>query len=46
VPIDLLLEFAFLPHFPLWSLIIIFLNVVVIFGLAARGGTPTELDFR
>ncbi len=42
--VDLLLEFAFLPHFPLWSLIIIFLNVLVIFGLAARGGVPTELD--
>jgi hypothetical protein len=44
--IDVVLEFAFLPHFPLWSLIIIFLNVLVIFGLAARGGVPTELDSR
>jgi hypothetical protein len=42
--VDLLLEFAFLAHFPLWSLIIISLNVVVIFGLAVRGGAPTEFD--
>jgi hypothetical protein len=42
--VDLLLEFAFLAHFPLWSLIIIFLNILVIFGLAVRGGGPTELD--
>ncbi|HKA05154.1 MAG TPA: hypothetical protein VKD67_12525 [Acidimicrobiales bacterium] len=44
--IDLVLQFAYLAHFPLWSLIIIFLNVLVIFGLAARGGGPTELDSR
>ena len=42
--VDLLLEFAFLAHFPLWSLIIILLNVLVIYGLAVRGGEPTELD--
>jgi hypothetical protein len=44
--IDLVLEFAFLPHFPVWSLILIGLNVLVIFALAARGGVPTELDTR
>jgi hypothetical protein len=44
--IDLVLEFAFLPHFPVWSLILIGLNVLVIFGLAVRGGVPTELDTR
>jgi hypothetical protein len=42
--VDLLLEFAFLAHFPLWSLIIIFLNVLVIFGLAVKGAGLTELD--
>jgi hypothetical protein len=44
--IDLVLEFAFLPHFPVWSLILIGLNVLVIFALAVRGGVPTELDTR
>ena len=42
--LDLLLEFAFLAHYPLWSLIIVLLNVLVIYGLAVRGGEPTELD--
>ena len=42
--VDLLLQFAFLAHFPVWSLIIVLLNVLVIFGLAAKGGAPTELD--
>jgi hypothetical protein len=41
--LDLVLEFAFLAHFPLWSLIMIGLNVLVIFGLAARSG-DTELE--
>ena len=44
--IDLVLEFAFLPHFPVWSLILIGLNVLVIFALAVCGGVPTELDTR
>jgi hypothetical protein len=44
--VDLLLQFAYLAHFPLWSLIIISLNVLVIFGLAVRGGVTTELDRR
>jgi hypothetical protein len=44
--IDLLLQFAYLAHFPVWSLIMIFLNVLVIYGLAVRGGEPTELDTR
>ena len=41
--LDLVLEFAFLAHFPLWSLIMIGLNVLVIFALAARAGV-TELE--
>ena len=44
--LNLVLQFTYLAHFPLWSLIIVFLNVVVIFGLAARGGVPTEFDTR
>jgi hypothetical protein len=44
--LNLVLQFTYLAHFPLWSLIIVFLNVLVIFGLAARGGEPTELDTR
>ena len=42
--IDLILQFTYLAHFPLWSLIIIGLNVIVIYALAVRGGVPTELD--
>ena len=44
--VDLVLQFAYLAHFPLWSFVIILLNVLVIFGLAARGGAPTEFDSR
>jgi hypothetical protein len=40
--VDLLLQFAYLAHFPLWSLIMISLNVLVIFGLAARVGATTD----
>jgi hypothetical protein len=38
------LQFSFLAHFPLWSLIMIGLNVVVIFALATRWAVGTELD--
>jgi hypothetical protein len=44
--IDLVLQFAYLAHFPWWSLLVVLLNVLVIFGLAARGGVGTELDRR
>ena len=44
--LDLLLQFAYLAHFPVWSLIMIALNVLVIYALAVRGGEPTELDVR
>jgi hypothetical protein len=42
--VDLVLQFAFLAHFPLWSLVMVALNVLVLFGLIARGHDPTELD--
>ena len=44
--IDLLLQFAFLAHFPLWSLVLVFLNALVIYGLATHGDVPVELERR
>ena len=44
--LDLILQFTILAHFPTWSLVLIFLNALVIYGLAAHGDVPAELDRR
>jgi hypothetical protein len=44
--VNLLLQFAYVAHFPWWSLLVVLLNVLVLYGLAARGGVATELDSR
>jgi len=36
VVVNLIGQFAFFPAFPLWSLIVIGLNIAVLFGLTAR----------
>jgi hypothetical protein len=44
--LNILLQFAYLPHFPLWSLTVIFLSVIVIYALAVHGQawTPFRSD--
>ena len=37
VGLNLLVQFAYIPHYPFWSLTMIFLDVVVIYGLVAYG---------
>jgi uncharacterized membrane protein len=36
--INLLFQFAWLPHYPFWSLTMIIIDVLIIYGLVAHGG--------
>lgn len=37
-------NFLFIPYYPLWTILIIALDVFVIFALASYRGTPTVVD--
>jgi multisubunit Na+/H+ antiporter MnhF subunit len=36
--LNLLMQFAWLPHYPFWSLTMIVIDVLIIYGLIAHGG--------
>jgi hypothetical protein len=36
--LSMIIQFMFLPHFPIWSMLVIALDVVVIYGLASYRG--------
>ena len=40
--LNVLLQLAYLPHYPLWSFTIILIDVLVIYGLAVHGGRLDE----
>ena len=36
--INLFVQFAWLPHYPFWSLTMMFIDLLIIYGLIAHGG--------
>jgi hypothetical protein len=37
-----IVNFTYIPYYPVWSLLIIALNVIVIWAVATRGGQPAD----
>ena len=40
--VNLMFQFAYLGHYPLWSFTVIVIDILVIYGLAAHGGREYE----
>ena len=40
--ISMVLEFAYIPHFPIWSVVVIAVDVAIIWGLATYRPTPHD----
>lgn len=40
--VNLMFQFAYLGHYPLWSFTVIVIDILIIYGLAAHGGREYE----